>query len=93
MSHRDAGAFENKAPSKIEFEKKQSNPAYKPTIPIDQEILVVASKVKEYIKNRSDMNTSQDVIEVLSQHVRQWLKHAIERAKHAGRKTILDRDI
>lgn len=56
------------------------------------EILVVASKLKAYIRARSGMNTSDAVMEVLSDVVRGLCDRAIEKAAQAGRKTVLDRD-
>lgn len=58
----------------------------------DQEILIVASKVKSYIRSQSDMNTSASVLEVLSGKVRDLCNQAIENAKKDGRKTVMDRD-
>ena len=57
-----------------------------------QETLVVASKVKNYIKARSGMNTSAAVMEILSTKVRQICEQAMEKAKLEGRKTVMDRD-
>jgi hypothetical protein len=59
-------------------------------IPI--EILVVASKLKAYIRARSGMNTSEGVLEVLSDRLRTLCDAAIDNASQAGRKTVLDRD-
>ncbi|MCB0309091.1 MAG: hypothetical protein KDD48_06950 [Bdellovibrionales bacterium] len=58
----------------------------------NEEILIVASKVKSYIKNQSQMNTSGSVLEVLSNRVRDLCNQAIENAKRDGRKTVMDRD-
>lgn len=57
------------------------------------EILVVASKVKSYIKEKAQMNTSGDVPEELSKRVAALLDKAIENAKADGRKTVMDRDV
>ncbi len=57
------------------------------------EILVVASKVKAYIKARSGMNTSAAVMEELSKHVRRICDKAIKSAAEHERKTVLDRDV
>ena len=59
----------------------------------ENEVLVVASKVKAYIRGNSDMNTSATVLEALSKRVRQICDTAIENAKKDGRKTVMDRDI
>jgi histone H3/H4 len=59
----------------------------------EREILIVVSKLKKYIKDRSGMNTSDAVAEVLSEHVRAICDDAIRAAARAERKTVLDRDV
>lgn len=56
------------------------------------EILVVASKVKAYIKEHGGMNTSASVIEALSKIVERECAKAIENAQADKRKTVMDRD-
>ena len=56
------------------------------------EILVVASKVKNYIRGNSGMNTSSAVMDALSKKIRKMCDQAIEHAKQDGRKTVMDRD-
>ncbi|MCK5689358.1 hypothetical protein KAI87_08815 [Myxococcota bacterium] len=56
------------------------------------EILIVASKVKAYIKARSGMNTSAGVMEELSDKVRALCDEAMIHAQKNERKTVLDRD-
>lgn len=56
------------------------------------ETLVVASKLKNYIREKSGMNTSAAVIDVLSNKLRRLCDEAVERAKQDGRKTVMDRD-
>jgi histone H3/H4 len=56
------------------------------------EVLVVASKLKNYIRGKSGMNTSGAVIDVLSSKIRGLCDQAIEAAKRDGRKTVMDRD-
>ena len=58
----------------------------------DNEVLVVASKVKGYIKTKGDMKTSAAVLEELSNRIRSMCDQAIENARNDGRKTVLDRD-
>jgi histone H3/H4 len=58
----------------------------------NHEVLVVASKLKNYIRTRAGMNTSSAVPEVLSHRIRQLCDEAIENAKKDGRKTVMDRD-
>lgn len=61
--------------------------------PLEQEILVVASKLKAYIKARSEMSTSDAVMEKLSHKLRRLADQAIDKARSEGRKTVLDRDV
>lgn len=56
------------------------------------EVLVVASKVKTYIKEKGECNTSGDSVEALSQVVEKIISKAIESAKSQGRKTVMPRD-
>jgi histone H3/H4 len=58
----------------------------------DNEVLVVASKVKTYIKSQGDMKTSASVLSALSDKIRAMCDGAIESARSDGRKTVLDRD-
>src|SRR5690349_21798763 len=44
---------------------------------VEREVLIVVSKMKKYIKDRSGMNTSDAVAEALSDHVRQICDDAI----------------
>lgn len=56
------------------------------------EILIVASKLKAYVREQSEMNTSDRVMTVLSDHLRRLCRMAIREAAQEGRKTVLDRD-
>ena len=58
----------------------------------EDDILIVVSKLKKYIRARSGMNTSDNVMEVLSAHLRRICDRAIQKANEEGRKTVLDRD-
>lgn len=58
----------------------------------DKDILVVVSKLKNYIRAESGMSTSASVANVLSDFIRRACGDAIERAKADGRKTVMDRD-
>ena len=58
----------------------------------EKEVLIVVSKLKNYIRNVSGMNTSGTVAEVLSDIVRKLCDQAVEHAKNEGRKTVMDRD-
>jgi len=56
------------------------------------EVLIVASKLKNYIRAKSGMNTSASVMDALSAKVRALCDQAMEAAKRDGRKTVMDRD-
>lgn len=60
--------------------------------PAEPEILVVVSKVKAYVRERSGMSTSDSVSELLSERVRRMCDQAIQRAQRDGRRTVMDRD-
>lgn len=57
-----------------------------------KEVLVVASKVKNYIRDKSGMNTSAGVFDVMSDKLRDMCDRAVENARNDGRKTVKDRD-
>lgn len=57
------------------------------------DILVVTSKVKKLIREKSGMNTSQETIERLSLAVARLIERGIENAKADKRKTVMGRDI
>lgn len=58
----------------------------------DADVLIVVSKLKTYIKARSDMSTAAEVIELLSDKVRALCDDAIQKARADGRKTVMNRD-
>ena len=57
------------------------------------EILIVASRLKDFVRAESGFNTSDRVCGPLSEIVRRVCRQAIENAQRDGRKTILERDI
>lgn len=57
------------------------------------DVLVVTSKVKKHIKEKSEMNTSAETVDVLSKAVERLCAKGIESAKADGRKTVMARDI
>ncbi len=75
-------------------ERKVSVPmTSSPSAPVSEaEILVVVSKLKSYIKAKADMNTSADVIDLLSDRLRRLCDAAIVNARNEGRKTVMARD-
>lgn len=56
------------------------------------EVLVVQSKIKKYIKEKSGMNTAGNVAPALSDKIRAMCDQAIAAAQSDGRKTVMDRD-
>ncbi len=58
----------------------------------EKEILVVASKVKTYIKSKK-MMTSSDAVGALSDKVRAILDEAVARAKANRRSTVKPQDL
>lgn len=105
--HRDAGGIKKTAPMKSEAQvnPNASDVGPRKIIPTGQriipsvpsaakpkEILIVASKLKDYISQKADMNTSAAVMDVLSDIVRRACDDAIDQARVEGRKTVLDRD-
>src|SRR5262249_51781914 len=98
MNHRDSWAEERTSPSLEEWENQSRNEENtmeetNNTTPSDgKEVLVVASKLKNYIRSKSGMNTSGAVMDALSDRLRQLCDQAIDKAKSEGRKTVMDRD-
>jgi len=58
----------------------------------ENEVLIVVSKLKQYIRAKSGMNTAGNVPPRLSEIIRGLCDEAIERARADGRKTVMDRD-
>ncbi len=92
----EAQAAEKPAASKREPQRRIVRPAS--TTPAAsaapaEEVLIVASRLKAYVLARGDMNTSDRVLEPLSDIVRDFVDRAIENARREGRRTILDRDV
>lgn len=60
---------------------------------VDRDMLVVVSKMKKYIKDRSGMSCADAVGDVLSEHLRAICDESIRAAGRADRKTVLERDV
>lgn len=102
--HKDPGAIAKQAPAaggasfssaapgptRRVISSAPTVPSHKPTVP--REVLIIASRLKEYIQARADYNTSGSVMDVLSDYVRILCDRAIDNARSEGRKTVLDRD-
>jgi hypothetical protein len=76
-------------------------PAATPTAPAtptavaaaaSDDVLVVVSRLKAYVRERFGMNTSDAVMDVLSDHLRAVCHRAADNARNDGRKTLMDRD-
>lgn len=102
MGHVSAWAQEEKAPNGPDESRSRrrivsSSPKAEGgrTIPageFEREVLIVASKLKKYVKDKHDLNTSGNVMERLSDLVRDLVDDAVIRARQEGRKTLMDRD-
>jgi hypothetical protein len=57
-----------------------------------REVLVVTARLKSYVRSRHGMNTSDTVLEVLSDELRRLADRAARIAREDGRKTVLERD-
>jgi predicted amidophosphoribosyltransferase len=60
---------------------------------LPRDVLIVASRLKEYIRAKSGFNTSERVLGPLSDLVRKACDEAIRNAERSERKTVLDRDV
>lgn len=67
-------------------------PAPSPVAAAADDVLVVVSRFKAYVRERFGMNTSDAVMEALSDHLRAICHRAAENARNDGRKTVMDRD-
>lgn len=100
--HRSAGAIEKQAPKIAQPTLNVADTTARAPAriivqqtskaPMPKEVLIIASRLKEYIQVKSDFNTSASVMDVLSDHVRILCDRAIDNARAEGRKTVLDRD-
>ena len=57
------------------------------------DVLVVTSKVKKFIKEKSGCNTSAATIDAISGLVEKICEQAIDNCQKDGRKTVMDRDV
>lgn len=103
--HRDAGAIEKKspmaggadnAPKRIIISNPPGAAGAKVSVmqksSMSNEVLVVVSKMKQYIRDLSEMNTAEEVNQILSDKIRSECEKAIENARMDGRKTVMARD-
>ena len=101
MNHKNAWAEESRAPVKAQAIDNQpvrrivtspSSASHSSSSAMEAEILIVASKLKQYVKDKHDLSTSANVMEALSREVRRLTDRASEKARAEGRKTLMDRD-
>jgi hypothetical protein len=103
--HREAWAEEQTAPARAAAAQAGSaanagqRRLVRPAAPAknatqaESEILIVASRLKDYVRAKSGYNTSDRVLEPLSEIVRRVCDEAIRNAQREGRRTVLDRDV
>lgn len=104
MNHKNSWAEENRSPRKESYIRQEDNDAPRRVIvkvpsekvevssANEEDILIVASKLKAYIKDKHDLSTAANVMEALSSLVRRATDEAVLRARQEGRKTLMDRD-
>jgi hypothetical protein len=93
-----AGAIEkvagaDPAPAPAGQRKIVSQPSAPAKQTTEDEVLVVVTKVRKYIADKSGMNTSGGVYDVLTDRIKNICDKAIENARAQGRKTVMDRDV
>lgn len=103
-NHREAWAVEKRAPTtnapaestpptSVRRLVRSTAPAARAPDPVPREVLIIASRLKEYVRARVGYNTSDRVLEPLSDILRRIVDEAIDSARRDGRMTVLDRDI
>ena len=102
--HRDAWAEEQRAPSAEEWQRQQvadgggkrrrvaASRGAVASDGADKDVLIVVSKLKKFVREAGEMNTSDRVVHVLSDHLRELSIRAMRVARLEGRKTVLNRD-
>jgi hypothetical protein len=100
--HREAWAEERTAPARAETsaapagQRRIVRPAAAPVpaAPGADDVLIIASRLKEYVRVKSGgYHTSDRVLGPLSEIVKRVCDEAIRSAQREGRRTVLDRDI
>lgn len=100
--HKDAAAVEEVAPLKASEISKPQRRLVNPTklskpsnkqIAQHGEILIIASRFKDFVAEQSEFNTSANVMEVLSRHIRNVAMQAIDNAREDCRKTVMAQDL
>ena len=105
--HREAWAEERTAPTRAQAaagaegsqrtggKRRVVRPGAAPATAADagDEVLIIASRLKDYVRAKSGYHTSDRVLGPLSDIVRRICDEAIRNAQREGRRTILDRDV
>ncbi|HEU4429657.1 MAG TPA: hypothetical protein VFT98_12930, partial [Myxococcota bacterium] len=99
-NHREAWAVERRAPTSVEpgdaaasasgqrrFVRPPQPVARVAANALPNEVLIVASRLKDYVRAKAGYNTSDRVLEPLSDIVRRIADQAIENARRDGRMT------
>jgi len=104
MNHKNPWAEERLSPRKDEVSEQVSSTGVRRMVvpqksgggssssDLSSEVLIVASKLKQYVKDKHDMNTAASVMDALTMRVRHLTDQAVDKAKRDGRKTLMDRD-
>jgi hypothetical protein len=106
--HRESWAEERTAPTRAEAEaaargekperraRRRIAPGSGGSVPKQEasdDVLIIASRLKDYVRARSGFNTSDRVLAPLSEIVRRVCDEAIRNARSEGRRTLLERDV
>lgn len=102
--HKSAGAVEETSPKTAEPEKiskptrriikgNKLTPPSNKQISKGGDVLVIASRFKEFIKEQSEFNTSASVMNSISDHLRHIAMQAIDNARAEGRRTVMEQDL
>ena len=100
VNHRESWAVERTAP-KTADEAGDGKPGRRRIVGGEggaskssaEDVLVVATRLKEYIRAQTGLNTSDRVLEPLSDILRRICDEAAQNAIREGRRTVLDRDV
>ena len=88
-----AGGSNPSSGSNVQKRRRLVRPDTPKSDGIPREVLIVTSRLKDYVRARAGFSTSERVLGPLSEIVRKVCDEAIANASREGRKTILDRDI
>ena len=95
--HREAWAIEERAPLQPDpppgAPRKRKARASSSASADGAEILVVASRLKAYIRAASGYHTADSVLPVLSAALRKICDESVANARRAERQTVMDRDV